>query len=104
MESHHENQNMPEWRQSLLSTPETELCSTQAELIRILIAPQQPPYDSEPPLVTFRSQAGTIKYIWPITQPISDMGAQRKRMTELRRRLGWKIMGGACDVLECYAE
>jgi hypothetical protein len=74
------------------------------DIVEVLIAPQQPPYDKETPLVTFRSQAGTVKYVWPITQPVSDMGSQKNRMTTLRQRLGWRIMGGDCDVMECFKE
>lgn len=69
---------------------------------RVLIAPHSSGDGS--PIVTYRSQAGSIRYIWPITQPLSDFGAQRSRMSELRKRLGWLIMGGECDVLECYQE
>lgn len=71
---------------------------------RVLIAPQRAPYESDPPLVTFRSQAGTVKFVWPITQPVSDLGAQKKRMAELRRRLGWRLMGGDCDLMECFTD
>ena len=63
---------------------------------RVLIAPSG--------LVTFRSQSGTVKYVWPITQPVSDLGAQKSRRAKLRSRLGWRIMGGDCDVLECFKE
>jgi uncharacterized protein (DUF1499 family) len=53
----------------------------------------------------YRSQTGTVKYVWPITQPVSDLGAQRRRMQALRERLsGWRIAGGDCDVVECYRE
>ena len=70
----------------------------------MLIAKQRPPYDLEPLLVTFRMQAGTLKYVWPVTQPLSDMGAQRTRAAALRQRLGWRINGGECSVQECFQE
>ena len=53
-------------------------------------------------LVTYRSMAGTVKYVWPVTQPISDFGAQRKRMAAVRRELRWRVLG--CDLLECFEE
>jgi hypothetical protein len=49
-------------------------------------------------------QAGTLKYVWPITQPVSDMGAQRKRAAALRAALGWRINGGDCTLQECFQE
>lgn len=70
----------------------------------MLIARQRPPYEADPPLVTFRMQAGTLKYVWPITQPVSDMGAQRKRAAALRAALGWRINGGDCTLQECFQE
>jgi hypothetical protein len=97
-----ENANLPTggvYRRYKIPNP-----AFQYDICEVLIAPQQPPYDKEPPLVTFRSQAGTVKYVWPITQPLSDLGAQKNRMTKLRQRLGWRIMGGDCDVMECFKE
>eukprot|EP00887_Chlorella_sp_A99_P001189 scaffold14.g1189.t1 len=38
----------------------------------------------EAPLVSIRSMAAEVKYIWPITQPITDFGSQRKRL-QLRK-------------------
>ncbi|PRW56608.1 Thylakoid lumenal kDa [Chlorella sorokiniana] len=70
--------------------------------IEVLIAQQQAPYETEPPLVTFRSMAAQVKYIWPIQQAVTDFGAQRQRLKEVRRRLGWRLLG--CDLLECYEE
>lgn len=52
--------------------------------------------------VFYRSQGSSTKYIWPIQQPVSDLGAQRKRMAMLRETLGWKLLVGSCSVLECY--
>lgn len=71
---------------------------------RVLIAPQAAPYDQDPPLVTYRMQAGTVKYIWPLTQPVTDMGAQRKRAVALRQWLGWRINAGSCSSIECYSD
>lgn len=55
-------------------------------------------------LVSYRFQAGTVKYIWPITQPIGDLGSHKKFLVSLRDRLGWRVAGGECDLLECFQE
>ena len=81
---------------SLASTP------SPGAPCRVLIALQQPPYESQPPLVTFRSMAARVRYIWPVSQAIMDGGAQRRRVKALRDRLGWRVLG--CDLLECYEE
>lgn len=52
--------------------------------------------------VTYRSLAGSVKYVWPIQQPISDFGVQKQRIVQVREQLGWKLVG--CELLECYAE
>ncbi|PSC69720.1 Thylakoid lumenal kDa [Micractinium conductrix] len=70
--------------------------------IEVLIGLQRPPYESEPPLVTFRSMAAQVKYIWPIQQAVTDFGAQRKRLKLVRQQLGWRLLG--CDLLECFEE
>eukprot|EP00983_Pelagomonas_calceolata_P129314 1161596-Pelagomonas_calceolata.AAC.3 len=57
--------------------------------------------DSEGALVTYRSIAGQVKYLWPISQPISDFGVQRGRLYTIRRALGWGIVGCEADVAEC---
>jgi hypothetical protein len=44
--------------------------------------------------------AGSVRYVWPIQQPVGDFDAQRKRMTALRERLGWPQIG--CELIECY--
>lgn len=51
-------------------------------------------------LVTYRSQAGTIKYLYPFTQPIGDGGLQKKHLAAVREALGWRVEG--CSYLECY--
>ncbi len=56
--------------------------------------------DAEGALVVYRSIAGSVKYIWPIQQPITDGGVQRKRLNEIRQELGWQIIG--CELVECY--
>ncbi|DBA65675.1 hypothetical protein WJX79_001313 [Trebouxia sp. C0005] len=56
--------------------------------------------DSEGPLVTFRSMAANVKYIWPLQAPLSDAGAQRKRLNAVRQQLGWQVIG--CDYIECF--
>jgi hypothetical protein len=35
-------------------------------------------------LVTYRSQAGQVKYLYPLTQPLPDGGLQRRRLDALR--------------------
>ena len=47
-------------------------------------------------------RAGSVKYVWPIQQPISDFGVQKQRVVQVREQLGWKLVG--CELLECYAE
>lgn len=59
--------------------------------------------DDEPLLVTYRSMAAEVKYIYPFQVPITDFGQQRKRVKALRSRLGWRI-AGVCDLVECYSE
>ena len=81
------------------------------------------PKDEGGPLVTFRSMAGNfvksafvtirplsqtarlvlaanVKYIWPLQAPLSDAGAQRKRLNAVRQQLGWQVIG--CDYIECF--
>ena len=55
-----------------------------------------------PPARLHCSMAANVKYIWPIQQPITDFGAQRQRLKDVRRRLGWRLTG--CDLIECYEE
>lgn len=54
------------------------------------------------PTVFYKSQASKTTYIWPIQQPIGDFDAQKKRMARLRQSLGWKLLVGDCDLIECY--
>jgi len=77
--------------------------ANEYDIIEVLVTKQAPPYEKDLPMVTYRSQAGTSKYVWPITQPLSDQGAQRKRMLTLRNKLGWRILGD-CDQLECFED
>eukprot|EP01025_Chloroclados_australasicus_P055811 TRINITY_DN6851_c0_g2_i1.p3 TRINITY_DN6851_c0_g2~~TRINITY_DN6851_c0_g2_i1.p3 ORF type:complete len:224 (-),score=26.98 TRINITY_DN6851_c0_g2_i1:712-1383(-) len=56
--------------------------------------------DTEGPIVTYRSMAGSVKYVWPIQQAVSDFGTQKKRLDMIRNDLGWRIVG--CELLECY--
>lgn len=50
--------------------------------------------------VLYRSQAGSVKYIWPLTLPLTDGGAQRKRLDAIRQQLDWRLVG--CELVECY--
>lgn len=56
--------------------------------------------EGEETLVTVRFMAGSIKYIYPVSLPLSDRGAQRKRAAAVRQKLGWRIFG--CSEIECY--
>ena len=44
--------------------------------------------------------AGTVKYLYPFQTPISDFGAQRKRVEAIRQKLGWRKLG--CELKECF--
>ncbi len=44
--------------------------------------------------------AANVKYIWPLQAPLSDAGAQRKRLNAVRQQLGWQVIG--CDYIECF--
>lgn len=52
-------------------------------------------------LVTYRSQAGKLRFLYPLQTPISDGGAQKRRLDALRGELGWPIEG--CSYIECYS-
>ena len=43
---------------------------------------------------------GSVKYLWPIQQPVSDLDTQRKRLTAIREELGYRLVG--CDLIECF--
>ncbi|KAJ9514493.1 hypothetical protein QJQ45_016230, partial [Haematococcus lacustris] len=36
---------------------------------------------------------GSVRYLWPIQQPLTDFDAQRKRLAVLRKALGWSVIG-----------
>ena len=52
-------------------------------------------------LVTYRSFATTVKYVYPFMTPVSDLGEQRKRMERIRGEVEWPRVGceieGFCD-------
>ena len=50
-------------------------------------------------IVTYASR-GAVKFLYPLTQPLSDFGLQKKRLSTLRQRLNWQIVG--CELIECY--
>ena len=56
--------------------------------------------DTPGPLVTYRSIAGQVKYIWPIQTPLTDFDAQRKRLGAVREQLRWQLIG--CELIECF--
>ncbi|GAQ79288.1 hypothetical protein KFL_000270480 [Klebsormidium nitens] len=51
-------------------------------------------------VVTYRSIAEKVIFVYPFTTPISDLDAQRKRMEQLRQEIGWRLVG--CELIECY--
>lgn len=51
-------------------------------------------------LVTLRSSAGEAVFVYPFQTSLSDGGLQRQRLTALRERLGWLLVG--CELAECY--
>ena len=51
-------------------------------------------------LVLQRSIAGGVKYVWPITQPVTDGGLQRKRLEQIRTGLKFRYVG--CELIECF--
>lgn len=51
-------------------------------------------------LVTFRSCAGGVKFIYPFMTPLGDGDLQRQRLRAVRERLGWPLVG--CELVECY--
>ncbi|KAG2493789.1 hypothetical protein HYH03_008009 [Edaphochlamys debaryana] len=61
---------------------------------------RNPDAPREGAFVTYRSLAGSVKYIWPIQQPITDGGAQKTRLSALREKLGWRVIG--CEYIECF--
>ena len=50
-------------------------------------------------LVTYRSLATTVKYVYPFMTPVSDFGEQKKRMERIRREVEWRRVG--CELEEC---
>eukprot|EP00891_Asterochloris_glomerata_P001580 jgi/Astpho2/1580/fgenesh1_pm.00028_%23_3_t len=56
--------------------------------------------DEAAPLVTYRSMATQVKYLWPLQAAIGDGDAQRKRLVRIRESLGWPVIG--CNYLECF--
>lgn len=52
-------------------------------------------------IVTFRSCAGGVKFVYPFMTPLSDGGLQPQRLNALREKLGWGKVG--CELAECYA-
>ncbi len=49
---------------------------------------------------TYHTCTGSVKYLWPLTLPITDGGAQKKRLDAIRRQLDWRLVG--CELIECY--
>eukprot|EP00193_Tetraselmis_chui_P001649 CAMPEP_0177763070 /NCGR_PEP_ID=MMETSP0491_2-20121128/6675_1 /TAXON_ID=63592 /ORGANISM="Tetraselmis chuii, Strain PLY429" /LENGTH=200 /DNA_ID=CAMNT_0019279153 /DNA_START=195 /DNA_END=797 /DNA_ORIENTATION=- len=68
------------------------------DVLEFIVAPQPKQPDSA--LVLYRSMAGTVKYIWPLQQPLSDLDTQKKRMKRVREELGYRLVG--CELIECY--
>ena len=49
-------------------------------------------------LVTYRSLATTVTYVYPFTTPVSDFGEQKKRMERIRNEVEWRRVG--CEISE----
>ena len=56
--------------------------------------------EGEETLATVRFMAGAVTYVYPVSLPLSDGGAQRKRAAAVRQKLGWRIFG--CSEIACY--
>ena len=74
--------------------------------LEFLCRPPRPPDrgwagDTEGAMVFYRSAAGGARFIWPVTEPLSEGGAQRQRAEALREALGWQLVG--CELAECYS-
>ena len=57
--------------------------------------------DTEGATVLYKSAAGGARFIWPVTEPVSEGGIQRQRAELLREALGWQLVG--CELVECYS-
>jgi hypothetical protein len=66
----------------------------------LLLKADKGPDGSPELLVTYRSLAGDVKYLFPLQTPMSDGGVQKKRMEELRAALQWESQG--CYDISCY--
>lgn len=53
-------------------------------------------------LVTYRSLATTVKYVYPFMTPVSDFGEQKKRMERIRKEVEWRRVG--CEIEEYCSE
>lgn len=53
-------------------------------------------------LVTYRSSATTVQYVFPIQLPLTDGGAQRKRAVAVRAASNFSLVG--CSDVECFIE
>ena len=51
-------------------------------------------------LVTLRSIAGTVQFVYPFMTPLSDGGLQKTRVARIREQLGAQLVG--CELVECY--
>lgn len=93
----------PEARYMLFDVPGSFGGTAKPDKVEFLIKSTDPrDWEGESAGLTvfFRSIAGSVKYIYPIQQPISDFGSQKKRMDALRADLGWRLSG--CELIECY--
>mmetsp|Transcript_22223 Transcript_22223/g.56955 ORF Transcript_22223/g.56955 Transcript_22223/m.56955 type:complete len:228 (+) Transcript_22223:131-814(+) len=68
------------------------------DTLEFIVAPQ--PKNADTAYVLYRSLAGTVKYIWPIQQPVTDLDTQTKRIKAIRNELGYRLVG--CELIECY--
>jgi hypothetical protein len=53
-------------------------------------------------LITYRSSATEVKYVYPFQIVVTDGGAQRKRATAVRAASNFSLIG--CSEIECFLE
>lgn len=65
-------------------------------------AEEASPSPSSSSLITYRSSATEVKYVYPFQIVVTDGGAQRKRAMAVRAASNFSLIG--CSDLECFVE